>query len=94
LRIYFSNKDNDDNWSERTTFYAALDSAAAWSSQVYYTDRQTMDNATVAASTGNLWWINDVLAKRIKVYVARPKTTDSVGYKAIYVLKLHQDQAR
>lgn len=94
LRLYFSNKDNDNDWSERTTFFAGTDTSGIFHSQVYYTDRQTMDNATVATSTGNLWWINDVLSKRIKVYIARPQTTDSVAYKAIYVFKLHQDQSR
>ena len=93
LRVYFSNKDNDNDWSERAVM-AAFDNAGTGVTHVNYIDRQTMDNATVAAATGNLWNFYDVLSKRIKIYIARPKTTDSVAYKAIYTLKLNQAQRR
>lgn len=89
VKILFSNMDTDNEWSEPKQW----DSFATGGLYTYPL-RDTIANTTVALSPGLIISGQDFQSKRIKVLIDRPKTTDSVAYRANYVFKLNQAQAR
>jgi hypothetical protein len=95
VALFVSNKDNDNEWTEIRSIVADVTSTSPTPTiGHYYAYRDTIANTTVALTPGILMSGKDFEYKRMKLMVYRPATTDSVGYKVNYVLKLNQDQAR
>lgn len=95
IKLFVTNKDNDNEWSEPTMWVTNVSSTAPTPTVgKVYQYRDTIANTTVSLSPGIVLSGQDFQYKRMKVLVTRPQTTDSVGYKVNYVFKLHQDQAR
>lgn len=95
VALFVSNKDNDNEWTEPTTWVTAISSTSSTvTAGKLYQYRDTIANTTVALTPGLIMSGTDFQYKRMKIMVYRPATTDSVGYKVNYVLKLNQAQAR
>ena len=94
-KLLVSNKDNDNEWSEPFTWVTDLTSTSSTPTVgKLYLYRDTIANATVAATLGSVISGKDFQYKRMKILITRPLSDDSVGYRVNYVLKLHQAQAR